>query len=160
MFFYKIYYHLVAFIQKLFFKLIYGSRLNYGKGFQFRKGFSMSIEDGKVNIGEFVFFNNYCTVCSKQSITIGNNTIFGENVKIYDHNHKYVLDNTPIKQQGYSSAPIHIGSNCWIASNVVILKGVTIGDHCIIGAGCIIFKDVPANSVAINKQNLEVKPNL
>ncbi|WP_245539688.1 hypothetical protein [Riemerella columbina] len=39
-------------------------------------------------------------------------------------------------------------------TNCIILKGVTIGDNSIIGAGCIIYKDVPANSIIINKQEL------
>ena len=101
-----------------------------------------------------MFFNNYCTVCVLKEITIGEGTIFGENVKIYDHNHIYVIPLKPIKQQGYTSAPIHIGSHCWIGSNVTILKGVTIGDNSVVGAGCVIFKDIPANSVVINKQDL------
>lgn len=88
------------------------------------------------------------------SITIGNNTIFGENVKVYDHNHQYKDIQTHIYKQGYSYAPISIGSNCWIASNVVILKGVTIGDNCVIGAGCVIYKDIPSDTIVVNKQDL------
>ena len=41
-------------------------------------------------------------------------------------------------KQGYSKGPIKIGSDCWIGSNVTILKGVNIGDNVIIGAGSII----------------------
>ncbi len=40
---------------------------------------------------------------------------------------------------------------------MTILKGVTIGDNCVIGAGCVIYKDVPANSIVINVQNQETK---
>lgn len=103
------------------------------------------------------FFNNYCTLASMARITIGEGTIFGENVKIYDHNHCYKDISTPIKEQGYTSAPIKIGRHCWIASNVTILKGVTIGDNCVIGAGCVVYKDVPANTRLVNKQNIEIK---
>ena len=52
--------------------------------------------------------------------------IFGENVKVYDHNHCYKDRTRLIKEQGYTSAPIHIGEHCWIGSNTIILKGVTI----------------------------------
>lgn len=89
-------------------------------------------------------------------ITIGEGTIFGENVKIYDHNHCYKDTSIPIKAQGYTSVPIHIGRHCWIASNVTILKGVTIGDNCVIGAGCVVYKDVPEGCVVVNKQTLTI----
>lgn len=92
------------------------------------------------------------------NISIGTGTIFGENVKVYDHNHIYENIDMPIKLQGYSTAPIHIGKHCWIGSNVTILKGVTIGDNSVIGAGCVIYKDVPANYVVVNKQELLYKP--
>lgn len=107
---------------------------------------------GGVSISNNCFFNNYCTIACQEQITIGEGTIFGENVKIYDHNHCYKDISIPIKTQGYTSAPIHIGKHCWIASNVVILKGVTIGDNCVIGAGCVIYKDVPEGTVLLNKQ--------
>jgi acetyltransferase-like isoleucine patch superfamily enzyme len=92
-----------------------------------------------------------------ESIEIGEGTICGENVKIYDHNHEYRDIRIPIKEQGYHSAPIRIGKHCWIASNVVILQGVTIGDNCVIGAGCVIYKDIEKNSVVVNKQDLLIQ---
>lgn len=141
-----------------YYKLAFGKNVKMGRNFQFRKGFTLLIDkNGHVRIGDDVFFNNYCTVCAMKEITIGNGTIFGENVKLYDHNHIYLNPDTPIKQQGYTSAPIHIGKHCWIGSNVTILKGVTIGDNSVIGAGCVIHRDVPSNSVVVNKQELIVK---
>lgn len=105
---------------------------------------------GGIYIGNNCFFNNYCTLASRAGITIGDGTIFGENVKVYDHNHCYKDVNVSIKYQGYTEAPIVIGKHCWIASNVVILKGVTIGDNCVIGAGCVVYKDVPEGTVMVN----------
>lgn len=159
--FYKIIYHINAIIamalMKLFYKIGKG-KLVIGKHVTFRKGFSMMIDkQGKVVIGDHVFFNNYCSVNANESITIGDGTLFGENVRIYDHNHKYKDVNVPIKEQGFTSAPVVIGKHCWIASNVTILKGVHIGDNCVIGAGCVIYKDVPANTVVVNKQELELR---
>ena len=142
----------------LMYKLVYGSKFRCPINVSFRKVFYVEISSGGgILIGPNVFFNNYCSICSMDSIVIEEGTIFGENVKVYDHNHCYKDYSIPFKSSGYSSAPIHIGKHCWIGSNVTILKGVTIGDNCVIGAGCVIFKDVPSGSVVLNKQNLLYK---
>jgi acetyltransferase-like isoleucine patch superfamily enzyme len=111
-------------------------------------------ENAELVIGENVFFNNYCSINCLQHISIGENTIFGEGVKLYDHNHLHEFNpNLIIHRANFSTAPINIGKNCWIASNVTILKGVTIGDNVIIGANNLIYKSVPSNSIV--KSNLQ-----
>lgn len=157
----KIIYHFKALVLKIILKKLHnfgGGKITFGKNVTFRKGFSLMIDKtGKVIIGNNVFFNNYCSINANEQITIGDGTLFGENVKVYDHNHCYKDVDVPIKEQGFTTAPISIGKHCWIGSNVVILKGVTIGDNCVIGAGCIIYKDVSANTVVVNKQELLYK---
>lgn len=113
----------------------------------------------KLSIGKNVFFNNNCSINCLDKIEIGNNTMFGEGVKLYDHNHLTTVVDTEvlISKAEFSTAPIIIGKNCWIASNVIILKGVTIGDNSIIGAGCVIYKSIPANSIVKNNQNLIIE---
>ena len=135
--------------------LIYKRNLQIGKKVYVRKVVTVLIEgDGKVIIGNKCFFNNYCSINALKKIQIGDNCIFGENVHIYDHNHVYGDENIPINNQGFTYGEVKIGSNCWIASNVVILKGVSIGNHCVIGAGCVIYKDVPDGAVIVNQQKL------
>lgn len=157
----KIIYHLQALVCIIGLKILYGlggGKFITGKRLTFRKGFSVMIDkQGEVVIGNNVFFNNYCSLNAIQHISIGDDTIFGENVKVYDHNHCYKNPDVPIKELGFSSAPINIGNHCWIGSNVVILKGVTIGDNCVIGAGCIVYKDVPSGTIVVNKQDLLYK---
>lgn len=151
----KLYYHLVCWIKIFIYRLIYGKSLHLPLNCSFRSGFHIVIEkSGGVRISDNCFFNHCCTIASRAGIIIGEGTIFGENVKVYDHNHCYKDSNIPIKHQGYTSAPIVIGKHCWIASNVVILKGVTIGDNCVIGAGSVVYKDVPDGSVIVNEQNI------
>mgnify|MGYP003303025663 CR=1 FL=1 len=105
-------------------------------------------------IGDNCFFNNDCSLNAHKSIEIGTDCLFGENVKIYDHNHIFKDTRMRIAKQGYKVDNVVIGSNCWICSNVVILKGVKIGDNCIIGAGCIIKKDVPEGTIVKNESNI------
>ena len=105
-----------------------------------------------------VFMNNYCSINCLEKIEIGENTLFGEGVKLYDHNHEYsTAPEFKVEPQKFKTAPIKIGKNCWLGSNVTVLKGVTIGDNCIIGANCLIFKDVPANTIVKNKTELNIE---
>lgn len=149
--FIKIVNHIVALLKMLFYKVIYRNRIIFGKKVTFRKGLSILIEnEGKIIIGDGVFFNNYCSLNSLKEIKIGDNSIFGENVKIYDHNHVFKYKDKLIKSEGFKSDKILIGNNCWIGSNVIILKSVSIGDNSVISAGEIVRKSVPSNSILKN----------
>jgi acetyltransferase-like isoleucine patch superfamily enzyme len=129
--------------------------------FSARDNFKIYIgHNGKLIIGKSNFFNNSCSINCVREIEIGDNNQFGENVLMYDHNHKYSDKNKLISEQGFKTGKIKIGNNCWIGSNVIILKNVEIGDNVIIGAGCIIHNSIASDSVIINQQNLvEKKPD-
>ena len=153
----KILHHIIASIKIAGYKMTNGRRVSFGKGFTFRKGFNLVIgRDGHVEIGDGCFFNNYCSVNCLNSISIGNGTIFGEGVKIYDHNHKFSDFSKTIKEQGYSIGLVRIGNHCWIGTNAVILKGTEIGDNCVIGAGCVVSGIIPANTIVKNTGNYSI----
>ena len=109
-------------------------------------------ENATVILEENVFMNNYCSINALERIEIGENTLFGEGVKLYDHNHEY--NEKTVEHRKFTSSPIKIGKNCWLGSNVTVLKGVTIGDNVIIGAGCVIYKDVAAGTIVKLNQAL------
>lgn len=100
--------------------------------------------DAKLEIGEKTYINNGCTISCVNSISIGSNCGLGPNVSIFDNNHDF--DSNGVKSSN-NSAPVVIGDRCWLATNVVILKGVTIGDNCVVGAGCVIKNDIPSGSI-------------
>jgi acetyltransferase-like isoleucine patch superfamily enzyme len=128
-------------------KVTIGSNVNFRDYCQVRSGMN-----GKLVIGNRVFFNNSCSINCFDSITIGDDCQFGEGVKFYDHNHIHKATNMLINEQGYSTGHIHVGNNCWFGSDVIILKNVEIGDHVVIGAGCIIHESIPSGTVIVNKQ--------
>lgn len=113
--------------------------------------------NGKLNVGKNNFFNSGCSLNCLGNIQIGDNNQFGENVLMYDHNHRYADETKLISEQGYNIGNIKIGNNCWFGSNVVILKNVEIGDNVVIGAGCVIYKSIASDTVVINQQNLVEK---
>ena len=130
------------------------SQLCFGSRFYARNNFSIRLANGMLKFGNNVFFNNQCSVNCLSRIEIGNDTMFGENVKLYDHNHNYADDSIPFCAQGWNVGEIIIGENCWVGSNVVILKNVHIGKNSIIGAGCVVFKDVPPDSILLSNGKL------
>ena len=113
------------------------------------------VSSGKLILHNGVFINNSCSFNCVERIEIGAGTMMGEGVRFYDHDHIYTAEK--IEKWQWTSAPIIVGRDCWIGSNVTILKGVTIGENTIIGAGCLIRNDIPANSVVYNDGNLVVK---
>ena len=93
-------------MKKFFYKMIYGKKIKIGKRVTWRRGFSiMKMPDAVINIGDDCFFNNDCSLAANISVSIGERSIMGENVKIYDHNHRF-NENMMLKQQGYSGQNI------------------------------------------------------
>ncbi len=98
-------------------------------------------------IGKNTFINMNCTILDCAHVTIGDNCFLAPDVKIYTPTH-------PVDVEKRNAAleiayPITIENNCWIGGAVVILPGVTIGEGSTIGAGSVVVKDIPPNSVAV-----------
>lgn len=137
-------------------KIADNSTLEVGTDVVFCSFASVEVVDGAtLKLGNRVFFNDHCTIRCHQKIEIGKDTMFGDGVRIFDHNHKY--SNYHVEKIDFTSEPITIGKNCWIGANVVILKGVTIGDNVIVGAGSLIYKDIPSNSIVTTKEELLIR---
>jgi galactoside O-acetyltransferase len=102
-----------------------------------------------INIGNNVSIGSNCNIAAADggNITIGNNVLIAQNVvlRASDHEHKEI--NIPIIKQGHTGGYINIGDGCWIGSNAVITRNVTIGDHSIVGAGAVVVKDVEPYSI-------------
>lgn len=149
----------MPFFQNNIFLLDKSSKIFIKKGVNTRKHCNFLVwNNAELVISENVFFNNYCSINCLERIEIGENTFFDEAVKLYDHNHLISKNELlTISKDKFTTAPITIGKNCWIAINVTILKGVTIGDNVVIGAGCVIYKSVPSNTIVKNNQPLTLE---
>jgi len=90
-----------------------------------------------------------------RGIHIGANTLVAGGVTILSHDHcKRVNDNQPFLIDTY------IGSNCFIAVGAIILPGVKIGDEVIVGAGAVVTKDVPSNTVVAGNPARIIRENI
>lgn len=149
---FKLWCHICTFFKHILFKILYRNQIFFGKRVTWRRRFDILLDrNAKLEIGDDCFFNNDCSINALKSIKIGKGTIFGEGVKIYDHNHRFNDLQKSIKEQGFISDEITIGEHCWIGSNVVILKGTKISDNCVIGAGVVVRGFVEPNTII--KQN-------
>ena len=107
------------------------------------------------SVGDNFYANFNFTVLDCNQITIGDGVMFGPNCCIaapihpMDARERRIRLRENGKQYNLEySKPVVIGNNCWIASNVMICAGVTIGDNCVIGAGSVVVRDIPDDSFA------------
>jgi maltose O-acetyltransferase len=106
-------------------------------------------------IGDGCFINFNFTVQDDAKVTIGERCNFGPNVTIVTPMHPMIAserravlgpDGKPVRLCW--AKPVHIGNDCWFGANVVVCPGVTVGDGCVIGAGSVVTRDIPANCFA------------
>lgn len=120
-----------------------------GNDVRILKGVTISTTpEGKIQIGNGVHIGEGSVIYSGVGIRIGDNVIIGPQNIIVDLDHRFENLDVPINQQGMNGKEISIGENVWIASQCVVIKGVTIGKGSVIGAGSIVNKNVPPYSVA------------
>jgi acetyltransferase-like isoleucine patch superfamily enzyme len=99
-------------------------------------------------IGDNVMINNNMSLnVDKATISIGDNTIIGVNFSLMtsDGHNIHKLNR---HDSGFSGLSIDIGQNVFIGDNVMILKGVNIGNNAVIGAGSVVTSDIPKNAIA------------
>ena len=83
------------------------------------------------------------------SVTIGDDVVMGPDVVIMTISHEFEDPSIPVRLQGARPRdPVVIGNDVWIATRVIIMPGVTIGDHSIIGANSVVVRNIPPLSVA------------
>jgi acetyltransferase-like isoleucine patch superfamily enzyme len=111
-----------------------------------------NMDKGELIIGNNVFFNNNSILNCRKKISIGNNTLFGPNVVIYDHDHNLKLDRQ--NEEKFICDQIIIGNNVWVGAGAIIIKGIHIGNNSIIAAGAVVLKDVPEDSIYYSKEKI------
>lgn len=102
--------------------------------------------DGKITIGDNCGISNSVIFATK-SIQICDNVLIGGNVKIYDTDFHYVDYNRRINEDGSKTAEVIIKEGAFIGAHSIILKGVTIGERSVIGAGSVVTKDIPSDEL-------------
>lgn len=122
-------------------------------------GMNFHCECGKhIFLGDKVVINMNCTFLDDNIIRIGSNVLIAPNVQLYTASHPVEASERFVEDWDEQSGdlffrtkalPITIGNYVWIGGGAIVLPGVTIGDNCVIGAGSVVTKSIPANSVAV-----------
>ncbi|MEU0094955.1 acyltransferase [Kribbella sp. NPDC006257] len=109
---------------------------------------------GKITLGADTTINPYAVVRGR--ITLGDGVRIGAHASLIAFNHGTAPDR-PIFQQPHTALGITVGDDVWIGSNVIIVDGVTIGPHSIIGAGAVVTKDVEEWSVMVGNPARKIR---
>lgn len=109
-------------------------------------------KNGNIHLKPGVNISSNCTVFSSNRLTIEEDTIIGAYSYMlsggeYDYTDR---ETTFANQTGMlSKGPLVIGKNCWLGARVTVLDAASIGEHCVIGAGAVVTRPIPRNSLAV-----------
>ncbi|MBI4041067.1 MAG: acyltransferase [Deltaproteobacteria bacterium] len=111
----------------------------------------------KMYIGDHTWIGQQCFLHSAGTLRIGNHVGMGPGVKIITSFHEARDASLPVIDTPLLFEPVIIEDHCDIGTGAIILPGTTIGKGCIIGAGAVITKDIPAYSVAVGNPARVIK---
>jgi acetyltransferase-like isoleucine patch superfamily enzyme len=122
--------------------------IEIGSNAQFDFGVVLQAWGGSIRCGDNVFFGPHTVVYGHGGVTIGDNTLVAMHCCIISSNHSIPPRARKIRYEPSELLSVSIGKDVWLAAGVKVLGGVTIGDGCIVGAGAVVTKDLPAYSIA------------
>jgi len=105
-------------------------------------------ERARIVIGLHTYLNRHIMIDADELVEIGERTMIGPFCYITDHDHAIRAGAAPADGP-LVSAPTRLGARCWIGAHVTILKGVSIGDGTVVGAGSVVTKSLPAGVIAV-----------
>lgn len=135
-----------------------GSEVQINGKFNFYNGASIFVSKGAKLVLNNGYINTSTEINCFNYIEIGDETIISDNVKIHDSDNHEIIMSEGVKKDIF--APVIIGNHVWIGKNVLILKGVHIGDNAIVGAGSVVTKNVPAGTLVVGNPARVIKENV
>jgi acetyltransferase-like isoleucine patch superfamily enzyme len=104
----------------------------------------------KIEIGENTYINRYTMIDAARQIRIGRGVGIGPHCYITDHDHG-MAPGAPVMTQPLVARPTVISDGVWLGAGCIVLKGVTVGENTVVGAGSVVVHDLPADIVAVGR---------
>lgn len=128
-----------------------GSGISLGKNVYIGRNTIVYCKGGEIMIGEDVNFSSNCVVFSSNKLTMKPGTMVGAFSYLLSGGEYDYKSGVPfMAQSGMETAgPLEIGAGCWFGARVTVLDGACVGDRCVLGAGAVVTRPLPANSLAV-----------
>ncbi|MHA1696341.1 MAG: acyltransferase, partial [Candidatus Helarchaeota archaeon] len=107
------------------------------------------IKPEKIYIGNRVKITDNCILDGSGGVIIGDDSMIGIHSMILTNMHRFDQKDVSIRDQGSTYKPVKIGKDVWLGARTIVLPGVIIGNHSIIGANSVVSKSIPENSIAV-----------
>lgn len=118
-----------------------------GEGCHFSVGMKF-LNPERIHVADRCRFANSTILGGTGGISFGESCLIGFENIFLTRSHRYDRMDVPVWDQGYATAPISLGDDVWTGCRVIVLPGVTIGAHTIVGAGSIVTGDLPSGVIA------------
>jgi acetyltransferase-like isoleucine patch superfamily enzyme len=125
------------------------------------RGILKNERGGRIELGREVYIGDNVIISAAAEVIIGAHTMVAHGVQLFDNDThpldpaereyhlRMILGREPQRPISIRKAPIRIGHGCWIGMNSIVLKGVSIGNNTIVGAGSVVVSDLPDGVVAV-----------
>ncbi|NDY42285.1 acyltransferase [Dissulfurirhabdus thermomarina] len=127
--------------------------VHVGEGVVIRRGCFLRAHRGpglRIRIGDGSSLNERCRISAAEEVTIGRHVMVAAEVFIVDHDHVFDHpDLPPALVREVRSRPVRIDDGCWLGFRSIVLKGVRVGRRSVVGAGAVVTRDVPPESLAV-----------
>ncbi|EPF15775.1 MULTISPECIES: colanic acid biosynthesis acetyltransferase WcaF [Cedecea] len=106
----------------------------------------------KLTLGDHAWVGDDAVLYTLGEIVVGANSVVSQKCYLCTGSHDYMSKHFDITQ-----APIVIGEKCWLATDVFVSPGVTIGDGCVVGARSSVYKSLPANAICRGNPAVKIR---
>lgn len=111
----------------------------------------------EIIIGSHTHIGRNSVISCKRRIVIGSGCLFSYNVSLLDHDHQFLSEVSPIKTGTTEGVGISIGDNCFIGAHSFILKGVALGNGCVVASNSVVTHSFPSGCIVAGSPACEIK---